>query len=126
MKAILILIAAVGIHISTLVAGPIGSDVILSGPTDFFCPECPILSPKVPLEAPFREMTEFDILTGLNPIVPNQASFDDDFDFDLATNSLAPVLPLQADFDDNVALPLEQDKHLAPVVPVIAEFSDAL
>jgi len=101
-KSILMIIAFLGIQTSTLVASNIGEKVIPTAPTTFFCPECPLLFPKVPLEAPFSELTEFENTTELTPEVPMEATFDDAVDTDtkLKTNDLAPVLPAQADFDD--------------------------
>ena len=102
MKAILIIIAIVGIQISPLVASNIGDEVIPTAPITFFCPECPLLFPKVPLEAPFWETIELESPMDLTPEVPMEATFDDvvDTDTELKTNDLAPVLPAQADFDD--------------------------
>jgi len=126
MKAILIIVAAFGIQISTLVASNIGDKVIPTEPNNNFCPECPILSPKVPLEAPFVEMTEFDFTLDLSPVVPMEATFDNDIEVELTANSLAPVFPSQADFDDDVVFPINQDSNFAPVVPSAANFTDKL
>ena len=102
LRAILITIAFVGIQLSTLVASTIGEEIIPTSATTFLCPECPLLFPKVPLEAPFWELTEFDTTMDLTPEVPLEATFDDDSANETALNSndLTPALPLQADFDD--------------------------
>jgi len=42
-------------------------------PNDFFCPECPFLIPRVPLEAPFWELVEFEVALNLVPVVPMEA-----------------------------------------------------
>jgi len=124
MKAILIIIAAFGIQISTLTASNIGDEAIPIAPNTFFCPECPILSPKVPLEAPFGELTEWVSPMDLAPVVPMKATFDNDIE--LSANSLAPITPPQADFDDGVVLPINQDSSLVPVVPSTADFTEKL
>ena len=102
MKAILIIIAIVGIQISPLVASNIGDEVIPTAPTTFFCPECPLLFPKVPLEAPFWETIELESTIDLTPEVPMEATFDDytNVETDLMLDDLMPELPSQADFND--------------------------
>jgi len=52
MKTILILALAFGIQISTLIASNIGNDGIPPETNEFLCPECLVLSPTVPVEAP--------------------------------------------------------------------------
>ena len=126
MKAILILILSFGIQISGLFAGNIGKMDSPTSPTELFCPECPILIPKVPLEAPFNELTEFDITLNLMPLIPLEAPFDEDIEAELTASTFAPVLPLQADFDDDEINPVYDDGTLAPVMPVSAEFHDTL
>jgi hypothetical protein len=71
-----------------------------------FCPECPILIPKVPLEGSFVAITEFDALTDLMPTVPMEAGFDENPDTGSIpeTIDLLPVVPLEADFEDCVKL----------------------
>ncbi|NQV02205.1 MAG: hypothetical protein HQ542_06145 [Bacteroidia bacterium] len=125
MKAILIIALAFGIQISTLIASNMGDVVTPTEPSSLFCPECPILAPTVPMEAPFSETAEFDSPMDLAPAIPMEATFDNDFEVELAANSFAPDLPLQADFDDVVS-PIELDIGFAPVVPITADFSDTL
>jgi hypothetical protein len=73
-------------------------------PKNFFCHECPILIPKVPLEAPFTEMTQFN-----NPV------------------NLAPSVPLEVTFDDMVDISEPFMLHdLMPQVPAIANFTEEL
>jgi len=126
MKAILIIIAIFGIQVSTVVASNIGNEVIPTEPNNLFCPECPVLLPEVPMEAPFSEVIEFESSMNLNPVVPMEATFDYNIEVELTGKSLAPISPLQADFDDTMTLPIEQGKSLVPVVPMTADFSDSL
>ena len=126
MKPILILFIAFGIQISTLFANNIGEVITPIIPTSFFCPECPILSPKVPLEAPFSELTELYTILDLMPLVPMVAPFEGDLEVRLVANTFAPVFPLRADFDDNLINLVDDDSSLAPVPPLTAEFSDTL
>ena len=98
MKAILIIVAVFGIQISTVVASNIGNEDISSTPNIPICPKCSALIPVIPMEAPFGEIVEFDSQMKLNPIVPNEATFDNDFEVELADNSLAPVVPETAGF----------------------------
>ena len=98
MKAILVIIAVFGIQISTVVASNIGNEVISTTPNSHRCPTCLTLIPVIPLEAPFGEFVEFDSPMNLNPMVPDEATFDNDFEVELADNSLAPVVPETADF----------------------------
>jgi len=124
MKAILIFIAVFGIQTSTLTASNIGDVVTPTEPNSLFCPECPILSPKVPLEAPFRELTEWLNPMDLAPVVPMEATFDNGIDGELSNISLAPIFPAQADFDDEIIS--KNDNSFDPVVPSTADFSDKL
>jgi len=124
MKAILILALAFGIQFSGLVASNIGEAVTPNKPSVLACPECPVLSPTVPMEATFGEVADFNSPLNLNPIVPDEASFDNDIEVELAANSFAPSLPLQADFDD-VVLPIDAGRF-SPVVPLVANFNDTL
>jgi len=128
MKAILIIIAALGIQISTLIANNIGDVVTPTTTNEFVCPECPILIPVIPLEAFFGEMIEFDLTLDLNPVVPMEATFDDGTDFgaERITNDLAPVFPSQADFDEDEIELIIIDSSNAPVVPSTADFNDSL
>jgi len=101
MKAVLILVAAFGIQLSTLNAGTIGDMVTSSEPGNLFCPECLILTPTVPMEATFNEAIEF-------------------------ASPMNPTIPMNADFNEDLALLTEQRSNLSPVVPSTAEFSDSL
>jgi len=103
MKAVLILVAAFGIQLSTLSASTIGDIVASSEPGSIFCPECLILTPTVPMEAFFSETIEFASPMNLNPSVP-----------------------MNADFKEDLALLTELGSNLSPVVPSTAEFSDSL
>jgi len=106
MKTTLILALAFGIQLSTLVASNIGNDGIPPETNEFLCPECPMLAPTVPMEAPFEEIGEFIVPKDLSPVVPTEAPFVENVEFELAAPSFAPVVPLQADFHD-VVLPKE-------------------
>ncbi len=103
MKAVLILVAAFGIQLSTLSAGTIGDVVASSEPSNLFCPECLILTPTVPMEASFTETIEF-----ANPM------------------NLNPTVPMKADFYEDLVLLTEPGSNLSPFVPLTAEFSDSL
>jgi len=103
MKAVLIVVAAFGIQLSTLNAGPIGDVVTSSDPSNLFCPECLLLAPTVPMEATFNEAIEFVSPMNLNPTVP-----------------------MNADFNEDSALLTEPGNYLSPVVPSTADFSDSL
>jgi len=103
MKAVLILVAAFGIQLSTLSASTIGDIVASSEPGSIFCPECLILTPTVPMEAFFSETIEFASPMNLNPTVPMNADFKEDLA--LLTepgNNLSPVVPLTADYSDSL------------------------
>jgi len=126
MKATLILTIAFGIQISSLVASNISDEITFVNADPHFCLECPILSPKVPLEAPFSEMTEYFTFLNLMPQVPLEAPYESDLEVTLVANSFAPVFPLRADFEDNLNGFLKDDGTLAPVPPMTAEFSDTL
>lgn len=104
MKTILTIILAVGIQISALIAGTIGEQITPMNPVSFFCPECPILIPKVPLEAPFTEITNFNIPVSLVPSVPLEATFEDNSDVTELVNitDLTPVVPDSADFSEEL------------------------
>jgi len=125
MKTILIMTLAFGIQFSTLIASNISDVATPAEPSVLACPECPVLSPKVPLEAPFMEFTEFGFTMNLFPVVPMEAEFDNGIEVELAANSFAPSLPIQADFDDEVS-PISLEKSLTPIVPVTADFNDTL
>ncbi len=103
MKAVMILVAVVGIQLSTLTAGTIGNMVASSEPGNLFCTECLILTPTVPMEATFTETIEFASPMKLNPTVP-----------------------MNADFNEDLALLIEPGNDLSPVIPSTAEFSDSL
>lgn len=124
MKTILIIVAIFGIQFSTLVANNIGDVVTPSELNSLVCPKCPVLIPEIPMEATFGEVVEFESSMNLNPVVPDEASFCDNIETELADNSFAPITPMQADFDDNVALS-DNDNNFAPVVPSTADFNDA-
>ena len=126
MKAILIIIAIFGIQISTVVASNVTDEINSAAPKSHFCPECPLLIPKVPLEAHFWEMLELSYPVDLTPVVPVEATFDDvvDSDCELMTNDLAPVVPLHAEFDDNEIIQVSRDSNLAPLIQVTADFND--
>ncbi len=124
-KAILTFVIAFGIQLSGLIASNIGDVVTPSEPNSLFCPECPVLSPKVPLEAPFMEFTEFDFTMSLFPVVPMEAEFDNGIEVELTANSFSPSLPTQADFDDEVS-PNSLNKRFIPIVPATADFRDSL
>lgn len=102
MKAILILIILFGIHVTTLAGNHTGAVIPPVLPDAFFCPECPMLSPKVPLEAPFDELTVFDLASDLKPMVPGEASFTDEPETEpaMAAIILVPDVPETADFTD--------------------------
>ena len=102
MKTILIIIAALGFQISTLIASNTGDVIVPASPDEFYCAECPILIPKVPLEAPFMEITEFVNPIDLAPLVPMEATFCDDTEIEMIAYSFAPVIPSQADFDEDI------------------------
>jgi len=103
MKAVLILVAAFGIQLSTINASTIGDMVTSSEPSNLFCPECIILTPTVPMEATFSETVEFSSPMSLNPSIP-----------------------MNADFNEDLVLVTEKGSNLSPVVPSTAEFSDSL
>ncbi|MBL6949379.1 MAG: hypothetical protein ISR57_01930 [Bacteroidales bacterium] len=126
MKAILIIIAIFGIQISTMVAGNVTDEINPAAPKAYFCPECPLLISKVPLEAHFWEMLELSYPLDLTPMVPGNATFDDviDFDRELMIHDLAPLIPLHAEFDDNEIIQVSRDGDLAPVIEVTAGFDD--
>jgi len=124
MKTILILALAFGIQFSTLIASNIGEAVTPSEPNSIVCPECLVLSPTVPMEAPFSEVAEFDVTMNLIPDVPMEAEFDNGIEVELAAISFAPSFPLQADFDD-VVLPTDANRF-SPVISLVAYFSDTL
>ena len=103
MKAVLILVAVVGIQLSTLSARTIGDMVTSSEPGNLFCPECLILTPTVPMEASFSETIEFVSPMNLNPTVP-----------------------MKADFNEDLVLLIEPGSNLSPIVPSTADFSNSL
>jgi len=92
MKTILTIILAIGIQVSTLFADNIGETITPMSPKNIFCPECPILIPKVPLEAPFAEMTQFNIPISLTPTVPLEATFDDELEIAAILDSSTPTV----------------------------------
>ena len=124
MKAILIIIAVFGIQISTFVASNVGDVVTTTKTSTFFCPICPFLIPVIPMVAPFVEIIEMESLMNLNPVIPIEATFENDVE--LAANSFTPIVPMQADFDDGVILSINDDDALVPVVPLTADFNDKL
>lgn len=102
MKTILSIILTISLQISNSFAGNIGDAIVPMSPKSFFCPECPFLIPKVPLEAPFTEITEFDIPVNLEPVVPMEATFEDGTDVAdaILLDDLTPEVPATADFSE--------------------------
>ncbi|MBC8314814.1 MAG: hypothetical protein H8E51_04870 [Bacteroidetes bacterium] len=102
-KAILIIAAVFGIQISTLVANNVVDKEIPTRSNSLSSPKCQVLIPEIPMEATFGEIVDFESPMNLNPVVPIEASFCDDFSLPTQNDSrFAPEVPSTADFDDKL------------------------
>jgi len=85
-----------------------------------------ILAPVTPAFATFEEMTESTVsiltISDFAPTTPVDATFEDAPDTGMIFNSLAPILPNEASFEDELANPTVDFALLAPSTPLFADF----
>ncbi len=85
-----------------------------------------VLAPVTPTFATFEEMTESTVsiltISDFAPTTPAGATFEDALDTEMIFDDLAPILPGEASFDDDMVNPKVDFASLAPTTPLFADF----
>jgi len=85
-----------------------------------------VLAPVTPAFATFEEISESTVsiltISDFAPTTPVDATFEDALNTEMIFDGLAPVLPNEASFDDEMVNPTVDFASLAPATPLFADF----